>query len=77
MAPPRSDVSFPMIAFWTVFDSVSSTTKSNGLSWARMRLPVRRSRKTSSRYTIAGPHHLLHERDGMRGAVRRAEVDRG
>src|SRR5690242_10848586 len=43
-----------MIAFCTVFDSVSSTTKSNGLSCARIRFPPRRSRNTSSRYTITG-----------------------
>ena len=54
MTPPASDASLPMIAFWTVFDSVRSTTRSNGLSCARMRLPNARSAKTSSKYTTTG-----------------------
>ena len=41
MMPPLSELSLPMMAFCTVFDSVSRTTKSNGLSCARTRLPKR------------------------------------
>jgi hypothetical protein len=47
--PPVSEVSLPMIAFCTVFDSVSSTIRSNGFSCARMRLPTARSRTTRNR----------------------------
>ena len=31
--PPTNELSFPMIAFCTVFDRTSRTTRSNGLSW--------------------------------------------
>ena len=37
--PPDTLLSLPMMAFWTVFDRMSRTTKSNGLSCASWRLP--------------------------------------
>ena len=40
ITPPVTLLSSPMIAFCTVFDSVSSTTRSNGLSCASSRLPA-------------------------------------
>jgi hypothetical protein len=39
MSPPVTLLSFPMIAFCTVFDSVSKTIKSKGLSCASSRFP--------------------------------------
>jgi hypothetical protein len=43
MIPPVTLLSSPMIAFCTVLDSVSSTTKSNGFNCASSRLPATRS----------------------------------
>src|SRR2546428_2186002 len=54
MMPPDTLLSSPMMAFCTVFDSDSSTTRSNGLSWASSRLPKMRSSTTSAMYTTIG-----------------------
>jgi hypothetical protein len=43
-APPRSESSGPMMAFWTTFDSRSTTTKSDAVSWAASRLARRINR---------------------------------
>ena len=42
MNPPLTELSLPMMAFCTVLDSVSSTIRSKGLSWASSRLPATR-----------------------------------
>ena len=49
ISPPETELSSPMIAFCTVFDSESSTTRSKGFNCANSRLPkIRRNmtRKT-------------------------------
>src|SRR5580765_629876 len=54
MSPPVSELSSPMMAFCTVFDSESSTTRSNGLSCANSRLPNTRKATTIKTYTRIG-----------------------
>ncbi len=41
IAPPTNELSGPMIAFWTTFDSRSTTTKSDAVSWAASRFAKR------------------------------------
>ena len=40
-APPTNELSGPMIAFWTTFESRSTTTKSDAVSWAASRFARR------------------------------------
>ena len=54
MRPPVTLLSSPMMAFCTVFDIVSSTTRSNGLSCASSRLPASRSPTMRNTYTTIG-----------------------
>jgi hypothetical protein len=44
--PPVNELSSPMIAFCTVFESVRSTTRSNAFIWPSVRRPARRSSTT-------------------------------
>ena len=46
MPPPSNELSGPITAFCTTFDSNSSTTRSKEFSWARSRFPATRSRRT-------------------------------
>ena len=62
MTPPVTLLSSPMIAFCTVFDSVSSTTRSNGLSCASSRLPASRRPMIEEDVDQDRPQHLLGER---------------
>src|SRR5258707_10078186 len=52
--PPVTLLSSPMIAFCTVFDSVSSTTKSNGFNCTSSRFPERRNPAIKNMYTKIG-----------------------
>ena len=52
--PPVTVLSSPMIAFCTVFDSVSRTTRSNGFSCASSRLPASLSPTIRKAYTRIG-----------------------
>src|ERR1017187_6106040 len=52
--PPVSELSLPMMAFCTVLESDSSTTRSNGLSCANSRLPKILRNTTRKTYTITG-----------------------
>src|SRR5207302_4861763 len=54
MIPPRTLLSSPMMAFCTVFESVSRTTRSNGLSWTSSRLPESRRLITKNAYMKIG-----------------------
>src|SRR5271157_3297195 len=52
--PPVSELSLPMMAFCTVLESDSSTTRSNGLICASSRLPKILRNTTKKTYTIMG-----------------------
>ena len=63
MKPPVTVLSSPMIAFCTVFDSESSTTRSNGLSCASSRLPNTRSRSDEEDVDQDRAEDLLEQRE--------------
>src|ERR1035437_6059112 len=52
--PPDVELSLPMMAFCTVLERDSSTTRSKGLSCASSRLPKTRSATTRKTYTSTG-----------------------
>ena len=43
MMPPVSELSPPVIAFWTAFAMTRITTRSKGVIWPSSRLPAKRS----------------------------------
>src|ERR1700690_836513 len=54
MRPPVTELSSPMMAFCTVFEIDSSTTRSNGFNWASCRLPNMRRQISTNAYTMTG-----------------------
>jgi hypothetical protein len=50
-SPPVSELSFPITAFCTTFESRSRTTRSNEFSCASCRFPATCSRTSSAPYT--------------------------
>src|SRR5262245_20299392 len=52
--PPSTELSSPMMAFCTVFDSDRSTTRSNGFNCASSRFPKMRKTITRKKYTMIG-----------------------
>ena len=68
--PPVTELSSPMIAFCTVFDNVSRTTRSNGLSCASSRLPASLRPTIRKNVNKHRPQHFFRDRQRQHEHVR-------